>query len=62
MSSEPPKPSGQDTVKKTTEELAKFAQWIAGLIYRRNWFTLLLLIDALLILFFTSGGGLLLNF
>ncbi|MGB7443221.1 MAG: AAA family ATPase [Coleofasciculaceae cyanobacterium] len=56
MTSEPPKPPSQDTIKKTTEELAKFAQWIAELIYRRNWFTLLLLVDAILILFFTPGG------
>jgi MFS family permease len=47
----PPPPSPLDTVKQTTETLASFAQWVAELIRRRNWFTLLLLLDAGLILF-----------
>ncbi|MEA5470475.1 ATP-binding protein, partial [Spirulina sp. 06S082] len=56
MSSESPKPPLPDTIKKTTEELDKFVQWIAELIRRRSWFTLLLLVDVTLILFCTQGG------
>ncbi|MBP0021186.1 MAG: hypothetical protein J7647_26990, partial [Cyanobacteria bacterium SBLK] len=55
-SSPPPEPSPLDTLQKTTENWAKFVQWIAELIRRRNWFTLLLLIDAALILFCPPGG------
>ncbi len=51
MSTDSPPPS-QDVLRKTTEELAHFAKWVAELIRSRNWFTLLLLIDAALILFF----------
>ncbi|AFY57832.1 NACHT domain protein [Rivularia sp. PCC 7116] len=50
MSTDSPPPS-QDVLRKTTEELAHFAKWVAELIRSRNWFTLLLLIDAALILF-----------
>ncbi len=55
MSPDSPPPS-QDTVRKTTEEIAKFVRWLAELIQKRNWFTLLLLIDVVLILFLTPGG------
>ncbi|MGK7876845.1 MAG: hypothetical protein AB4426_27220 [Xenococcaceae cyanobacterium] len=56
MSTESAKPPSPDAVRKRTEELAKFAQWVAKLIRSRNWFTLLLLVDVVLILFFTPGG------
>ena len=55
MSTDSPPPS-QDVLRKTTEELAHFAKWVAEVIRSRNWFTLLLLIDAALILFFAPGG------
>ncbi len=56
MSSESPPPSFVDAIKKTTEAIAIFIQWLAELIQRRNWFTLLLLINAVLILFFNQGS------
>ncbi len=56
MSPESPKPPSQDTVRKLTEELVKFVQWLAELIRSRNWVSLLLLADVLLILFLTPGG------
>ena len=56
MSSESPKPPLPDAIRKKTEDLEKFAQWIAELIRRRHWFTLLLLIDVTLILFCIPGG------
>ena len=56
MSPESPKPPSQDTVRKITEELVQFFQWVAELIRSRNWFTLLLLADVSLILFLTPGG------
>ncbi len=43
MSPEPP--PTPDTLKETTEKLANFVQWILDLIQRRNWFTLLLLVN-----------------
>jgi len=55
MSSDSPPPP-QDPVRKTTEEITNFVQWLAELIRSRNWFILLLLIEAVLILFFTPGG------
>ena len=55
MSTDSPPPS-ENLLRKTTEELSHFAQWVAELIRGRNWFILLLLIDATLILFFTPSG------
>lgn len=53
MSSNSPSP---DSVRQIAEELEKFVRWIADLIKRRHWFTLLLLLDVVLMLFFTPGG------
>ncbi|MEA5511691.1 hypothetical protein VB715_18105 [Crocosphaera sp. UHCC 0190] len=55
-SPENPEKQTVETVQQTTETLAKFVQWIAELIRRRNWFTLLLLINVVLILFCTPEG------
>ncbi|MEA5533593.1 tetratricopeptide repeat protein [Crocosphaera sp. XPORK-15E] len=55
-SPEHPEKQTVETVQQTTETLSKFVQWIAELIRRRNWFTLLLLINVVLILFCTPGG------
>ena len=62
MSETPPSPPSTDTVKATTEELASFAQWIAELVQRRNWFTLLLLADVVLFFGFKQQGGIIVSF
>jgi hypothetical protein len=49
--------SSTDVVKATTEKLAGFVQWIAELIQKRNWFTLLLLADVVLFFGFKPVGG-----
>ena len=54
--SPPPSPSSLDAVKKTTETITVFAEWLVKLIQDHNWFTLLLLIDAVLIVFFNPDG------
>ena len=56
MSSEPPKLPSPDFLKQKTEALTKFVQWVAELFVRRNWVSLLVLVDVVLILFFTPGG------
>ncbi|MDJ0704010.1 MAG: tetratricopeptide repeat protein [Leptolyngbyaceae cyanobacterium MO_188.B28] len=48
MSSESPPPFAGVWLKQTTEAVASFIGWIAGLIWRRNWFMLLVLIGVAL--------------
>ena len=56
MSSKPPKLPFLDSLKNQTEALTALLQWMAELIARRNWVSLLMLVDVVLILFCTPGG------
>ncbi|NJL41015.1 MAG: hypothetical protein HC899_33010 [Leptolyngbyaceae cyanobacterium SM1_4_3] len=51
-----------DIVKSTTEKFAEFVQWVAELIQKRNWFTLLLLLDVALFFGFKQEGGIIIGF
>jgi hypothetical protein len=49
-------------IQATTEKVASFVQWIAELIQKRNWFTLLLLVDVVLFFALKPQGGILIGF
>lgn len=48
-------PPSTDLLQSSTEKLASFVTWIAELIQKRNWFTLLLLIDVAWFFFANPG-------
>lgn len=46
-----------DNVKKLTEQLTVFVEWLAKLIVTKNWVSLLLVINAFLLIFFFPKKG-----
>ena len=61
---EPPHspPPSTNQIKEATESLTSFAQWLAELIQKRSWFTLLLLTDVVLFFGFKQQGGIVIAF